>query len=112
MNGDHNLQHADDRQQPDNHCESNIQDIHEFLQEVIDADSQEFKNLTTALDLDEQEMEEEARTRLAQEGQQTIALKQDEESVRLMKQALLLEKILANFDTSSFNLQLGRAFDT
>lgn len=45
-------------------------------------------------------MEEEARIRLAQEGHLNLAANQDEESVRLMKQALLLEKILANYDDS------------
>ena len=52
--------------------------------------------MAIALDLDAKEMEEEARIRLAQEGQLNLATDQDEESIRLMKQALLLEKIIAN----------------
>ena len=78
--------------------EANLENIHEFLQEVVDADSQEIRNLTSALDLDEQQMEEEARVQLARDGHQTIAVNQDKESIKLMKQALLLEKILAIFD--------------
>ena len=62
----------------------------------MDADPEEFVNLAIALDLDEKEMEEEARIRLAEEGHLNLAVKQDEESIRLMKQALLLEKILSN----------------
>ena len=66
----------------------------------MDADPEEFVNLALALDLDEKEMEEEARIRLTEEGHLNLAVKQDEESIRLMKQALLLEKILANYDES------------
>ena len=66
----------------------------------MDADPEEFVNLAIALDLDEKEMEEEARIRLAEEGHLNLAVKQDEESIRLMKQALLLEKILSNYDES------------
>ena len=69
-----------------------------MLQEVVDADPEEFVNLAIALDLDEKEMEEEARLRLAEEGHLNLAIQQDEESIRLMKQALLLEKLLSNYE--------------
>ena len=48
--------------------------IHNFLQEV-DQDPDEFINLAVALDLDEKEMEEEARIRLAEEGHLNLAVK-------------------------------------
>ena len=54
-----------------------------------------------ALHLDENEMEQEARVRLAEENDRTLAAQQDMESIKLMKQALLLEKILANFDDAN-----------
>ena len=54
-----------------------------------------------ALHLDEKEMEQEARVRLAEENDRTLAAQQDMESIKLMKQALLLEKILANFDDTN-----------
>ena len=66
----------------------------------MEADQEDFVNLAIALDLDEKEMEEEARIRLTEEGHLNIAAKQDEYSIRLMKQALLLEKILSNYDES------------
>lgn len=64
---------------------SNEQQVHEFLQDMVDRDPEEFQNLAIALDLDEKEMEEEARIRLAQEGHLNLAANQDEESIRLMK---------------------------
>lgn len=82
-------------------CSSNQQQVHEYLQDVGGADPEEFQNLALALDIDAKEMEEEARIRLAQEEHLNLAAKQDEESIRLMKQALLLEKILANCGESS-----------
>lgn len=74
------------------------QRIQDLLQEVVDADPEEFVNLAIALDLDEKEMEEEARLRLTEEGHLNLAVQQDEESIRLMKQALLLEKLLSNYE--------------
>lgn len=61
-----------------------------------------------ALQLDEKEMEEEARVRLAEESDKTLAAQQDQESIRLMKQALLLEKILANFDDGNSGHRLNK----
>lgn len=55
-------------------------------------------------------MEEEARVRLAEESDKTLAAQQDQESIRLMKQALLLEKILANFDDGNSSHMLNKAY--
>ena len=41
----------------------------------MEADPEEFVNLAIALDLDEKEMEEEARIRLAEEGHLNLAAK-------------------------------------
>ena len=53
-------------------------------------------------------MEEEARVRLAEESHLKHAAQQDQESIRLMKQALLLEKILANFDEGNVSQRVNQ----
>jgi len=50
-------------------------------------------------------MEEEARQRISQEGHLDEAANRDEESLRLMKTTLILEKILANY--GDVNLSSG-----
>ena len=75
---------------------SNEQHLLDFFN-IADCQSEDFQNLAIALNIDQREMEEEARQRISQEGHLDDADNRDEESLRLMKTTLILEKILANY---------------
>lgn len=76
-------------------------DIHDILMEVVNSDPSELQRLAYELDLNVNEMEQEARLRLEEEAEATQMVKDDEESIKLMKQTLFLERILEAFGDNS-----------
>ena len=75
--------------------------------EVVNADPSELHKLAIELDLNVNQVEQEARLRLEHECQKTAEVKEDEESIKLMKQTLFLERILEAYGEGNANCKVN-----